>query len=413
MNVPSRSRQVRTSTVRGGRASGGLRLRGLAVPWVPVLVILAAVLVLWAVASTAAFGSSPADQRPAASHAGLPIAAVKVAAGGIDSYVIRSDGTLWSWGGNRYGELGHDGTTPCQVPVQVGSDSDWAAVASGLSGYGKLAIKQGGTLWQWGANEPYYLGLGGAPVLTPAEVGSDSDWAAIAQGDDDSMAIKQDGTLWAWGSNYYGELGLGDTNPRTVPTQVGTDTDWAAVACGFYFTVATKQDGSLWAWGRNDYGQLGLGTTDEKDVPTEVDGTQQWPAIACGAYHTLAVRANGTLWAWGMNSEGELGLNDEVDRHAPTQVGSGSDWVAVSRRRRAQCRHKGRQLALGLGLQRLRRARHSRRQARTLPSPSSILRRCRSAARPIGATSPAAATSHLPSGRTTPSWLGATTRMGR
>ena len=294
------------------------------------MVALTAVLVLCAVGSAAALANSPAGQRPAHVRAAVPIAAAKVAAGNVDSYVIRSDGTLWSWGGNRYGELGHDGTTPCQVPVQVGSDSDWAAVASGLSGYGRLALKQNGSLWQWGANEPYYLGLGGAPLLTPTQVGTDSDWAAIAQGADDSMAIKQDGTLWAWGPNYDGELGLGDTNPRTTPTQVGSDSDWAAVACGFYFTVAIKQDGSLWAWGRNDDGELGLGNTVQKDVPNEVDGTQVWSTIACGSSHTLAVTASGALWAWGYNAQGQLGLNDQVDRHAPAQVGSGNDWLTVA-----------------------------------------------------------------------------------
>ena len=102
MNAPGRSRQVRAGTVRGGRASGRLWLEYLPLPWVPVLVILATVLALWAIAGASAFGTSPADQRPAALRAGLPIATVKVAAGDIDSYVIRSDGTLWSWGGNRY-----------------------------------------------------------------------------------------------------------------------------------------------------------------------------------------------------------------------------------------------------------------------------------------------------------------------
>lgn len=34
-----------------------------------------------------------------------------------------------------------------------------------------------------------------------------------------------------------------------TPVQVGTDTNWQSVSVGRYFTAAVKTDGTLWAWG--------------------------------------------------------------------------------------------------------------------------------------------------------------------
>jgi len=66
-------------------------------------------------------------------------------------------------------------------------------------------------------------------------------------------------------------LGLGDSTVRITPTEVGSASDWAAVSCGYNDTLALKKDGTLWAWGDNTYGQLGLGDTSDRSIPTEVD----------------------------------------------------------------------------------------------------------------------------------------------
>ena len=261
----------------------------------------------------------------------VPPSSKSLAAGGIDSLLVKPDGTLWSWGANYYGELGLGDTTPRAVPTQVGGAGDWMMVAAGPNRYVKFAIKVDGTLWRWGDNEPWFLsGSGGPPELSPTRVGSDADWSAVAVGSMFALAVKQDGTLWAWGSNYNGQLGLGDTAPRASFTQIGTDNDWSAISCGRDHSAALKQDGSLWSWGANDSGQLGLGNRVETWVPLQVGGA--WEAIGCGSLHTLAIKPDGTLWAWGGNYLGGLGQGDYgegSERLVPAEVGSSTDWVAV------------------------------------------------------------------------------------
>ena len=284
-------------------------------------------------ASAAISGSlGPAAPHLQALAAGGPLS---VAGGALDSYVVEPDGTLWSFGGNVYGELGSGDVTPHSVPTQVGTDSDWSQVATGPSGSLVVAIKQNGTLWQWGDNEQYYLGNSPTLTLVPTEVGTDTDWTHVAVGHDYVIALKSAGTLWAMGDGDYGVLGLGDDSAALTFQQVGSDTDWASVACGMYHTAAIKQNGTLWTWGHNDCGQLGYSTSPavEWDVPRQVGSATDWLSVACGSSHTLAITGAGALWAWGDNYAGQIGQGDAanlggtVRYGAPVRVGADSDWV--------------------------------------------------------------------------------------
>jgi len=83
---------------------------------------------------------------------------VAVAAGQDHSLGVRSDGTLWAWGLNNYGQLGLNDTNNRLSPTQVGTDTNWVAVASGEY-YDSLGMRSDGTLWAWGLNNYGQLGL--------------------------------------------------------------------------------------------------------------------------------------------------------------------------------------------------------------------------------------------------------------
>ncbi|TFG92057.1 MAG: hypothetical protein E4H15_04550 [Syntrophobacterales bacterium] len=108
----------------------------------------------------------------------------------------------------------------------------YATIAAG--DHHTLALKSDGSLWAWGDNYFGQLGDGRTTSWSssPVQTGTDTDGAQIAAGSDHSLALKDDGSLWAWGSNNSGQLGDGTDTDRHSPVRIGTDTDWARIAVG-------------------------------------------------------------------------------------------------------------------------------------------------------------------------------------
>ena len=258
-----------------------------------------------------------------------------VAAGLGYTVALKTDGSLWAWGINKYGQLG-DGTTVNRLsPVRIGTENDWAEIAAGDDH--TLARKIDGSLWAWGYNQYGQLGDGTTVnKFSPVRIGTENNWAEIAAGGGDyfghphTVARKTDGSLWTWGNNTNGTLGDGTTVQKLSPVRIGTDNDWLELAAGVDHTVGRKSDGSLWAWGYNSAGQLGDGTTVNKLSPVRIGTDNDWAEVAAGGAETFARKTDGSLWAWGNNSAGQLGDGTTVNKLSPVRIGTESDWAEVA-----------------------------------------------------------------------------------
>jgi alpha-tubulin suppressor-like RCC1 family protein len=268
---------------------------------------------------------------------------ISVTCGGAHTVALAADGTLWAWGANASGQLGigpydYDLEQHFQ-PARVGTNVDSAGVACGSDH--TVAVKTDGTLWAWGYNKYGQLGKGtygstNEPNYWPAQVGTDAGWSAIAAGPSHTAAVKTDGSLWCWGDNREGQLGNGTFDKTNQPVRVGSDADWQTVACGGFqswissdilgYTVALKTNGTLWAWGA---GQLGNGTFGDTNQPVQIGSDTDWTGVACGGFHTLALKRDGTLWARGDNGSGQLGTGTFASTNRMVRVGSDMDWIRV------------------------------------------------------------------------------------
>ena len=257
----------------------------------------------------------------------------QVACGSNQTAAIKTDGTLWMWGTNGNGELGDGTTTSRSSPVQtVAGGTDWKYVTSGH--LVTAAVKTDGTLWLWGYNNYGQLGDNtrtskSSPIQT---IAGGTNWKSAAFGYS-VAAIKTDGTLWTWGQNNYGQLGDNTVVNKSSPVQTTAGgTNWKQVACGTNHTAAIKTDGTLWTWGLNNFGQLGDNTRTSKSSPAQtITGGTNWKQVACGHLVTAAVKTDGTLWLWGYNSLGQLGDNTTEDKSSPVQtVAGGTTWRSVS-----------------------------------------------------------------------------------
>lgn len=222
-----------------------------------------------------------------------------ISAGEGSSFAVKTDGTLWTWGCNGVGDLGIGtsgvGTGRSSPGTTIGGGTNWSKVSK--TRMSALALKTDGTLWTWGFN--FYGELGDGTTTnrsSPGTVaGGGLTWCQIATGINHSMAIKTDNTLWTWGRNTHGRLGDGTTTCRSSPgTVAGGGTTWSKVSGFGYSTVALKTDGSLWTWGYNARGgQLGDGTTTNRSSPgTIFGGGNAWCDVSGGFFHTAAIKTS-------------------------------------------------------------------------------------------------------------------------
>ena len=251
-----------------------------------------------------------------------------ISGGNSLSLATKTDRTLWSWGRNNQGQLGQNNLTYYSSPVQI-PGTTWNSISSGsYSGHPiSLATKTDGTLWSWGRN--YFGQLGqnnrisySSPVQIPG-----TTWSSIAAGRTHAFATKTDGTLWSWGYNGNGQLGQNTTLRCSSPTQV-PGTSWRSVVAGNEQGVATKTDGTLWTWGRNVYGNLGQNNRTYASSPVQIPGTT-WNLIVSRNYYVLSSKTDGTLWSWGSNNQGQLGQNNVTYYSSPVQI-PGTTWNSLS-----------------------------------------------------------------------------------
>ena len=262
-----------------------------------------------------------------------------VAVGGNHTLVLCSDGTLAVWGDNTYGQFGNGSTTASNVPVQINATGVLAGktvVAVAAGGLHSLVLCSDGTLISWGNNSSGQLGnstttQSTVPVLVSTSgVLAGKSVVAIACGSIHCMALCDDGTLTAWGYNGYGELGTGSFTDSSVPVAVNqtgalSGKSVTSIGAGSTHSLAVCSDGTAFAWGENTNGELGNGANANQNVPLAVNKTgvlsgKSIAAISGGNAFTIARCTDGTVAGWGYGGDGQLGTSSISSSNVPVLI---------------------------------------------------------------------------------------------
>lgn len=276
---------------------------------------------------------------------------------------LTKDGSLYTWGGNRFGQLGNGTEEECYVPQKILDNVSSFCLSEGFS----AAVTTDNCLYMWGLNIDNQFGIG-ATYGSSVPIKVMDNVSSIYISNTAVAAITTNGDLYTWGgSNFYGTLGNGSYDDGCAPTKVLSDVKsfnfynhdtsaaitkkgelyiWGELAgtagiieiekvniptkimenvylyngngSNNYAITADKQ---LYTWRWNIQGQLGNGTWENSYTPLKImNNVESATDFATSAAIIAAITTDGSLYTWGSNRYGHLGDGTTIDSHFPIKI---------------------------------------------------------------------------------------------
>ncbi|NLN45780.1 MAG: hypothetical protein GX153_04320 [Clostridiaceae bacterium] len=254
---------------------------------------------------------------------------------------LREDGRLYAWGRNASGQLGlgyAGATAPVPQPVPGLSGVREIAVTREAS----FALISDGSVYSWGSNLYGELGQGdagsGTARYVPTPIPGFAGIRQLIGGQRHVLAIGEgageEAVLYGWGSDSHGQTGTDPTGTMgvvPVPTLVPMTGRPVALAAAGNASLAIRADGSVLVWGANTGNVLGTGepTSVIHRVPTVHPALVGAVGAALSLQTGFAILEDGSVYGWGKNLSSQLGLEDTLPRPLPTIVMQGHVYPVV------------------------------------------------------------------------------------
>lgn len=253
-----------------------------------------------------------------------------ISAGFYYSLAVKSDGTIWSWGDNKYGRLGDGTTTYRATPVQITGLANVTSIATSFAT--SFALKEDGTVMGWGSNSNGEVGDGtqGNNRLSPVQLGI-SNIKSIAAG----LALKTDGTVLVWGFNGYCSNGVTQIDPVTnaclntlTPTQI-PDLSNIKYVNKTYGCFALNNSNQVYGWcstsskDGGDQGVFGDGLQNSQRNKPALTMTNLSNVLKISESldrHRILLTTDCKVWATGDNNQGDLGDSTNAMKLSPVAV---------------------------------------------------------------------------------------------
>ncbi len=266
---------------------------------------------------------------------------IKLSAGGSFTIALK-DTKVYAWGNNKWGQLGNGTLFDCIRPVEISSNFNFNnnenienIFTSFRSTY---LLTTEGRLFSWGSNEYGQLGDGtiiskNYPINITSKFSLQNGEKILhfSTGGFHCLLITSFGRVFSWGNNEYGQLGDESNINKNLPVEITNKFSLVNnekienIKVGLGHSMVTTSMGRVYTWGNNEYGQLGDGTKTKRKKPTDVTrdflfaDNEKINFIALGALHSLVVTSS-RVFTFGSNESGQLGDATTKMRYKPVDI---------------------------------------------------------------------------------------------
>ena len=243
-----------------------------------------------------------------------------VACGQWFTVCVDSKGFIWTFGKNNYGQLGTGNYTNYNIPQKIKQISSVKSISCGSNH--TLIITNNSKLWSFGANSFGQLCLKNQENQIKPQRTQFSNVAKISAGCNFSLFQNFKGEIFGCGFNEHGNLALGHNHhPQVKICKILNLPDNIDQFCsGVYHSLILDSKGNVFSVGLNSYGSLGLSHNKNVNVLQQIPNIPPIQTISCVGASSYLLDFDGNVWSFGDNHYGQLGHGDIINRNIPTKI---------------------------------------------------------------------------------------------
>jgi uncharacterized repeat protein (TIGR02543 family) len=259
---------------------------------------------------------------------------VSISSGIFHSIALSKDGSVFTWGGNLYGQLGNGTTsstsTPQLINMHIPLFEFEKVIAIKAGAHHNVLLTNMNRIFVFGINNNYELGLGTKeakilPTLLPIDLEGDTIDSIVAMKRHVILKTKNN-HYYGFGDNANGQLGLNHNDVVTSPIRLFSsfEEEIDKLTVGRNHTLVLTKDGSLYGVGLNDYGQL-ANLSMNTNVLTKIDTSflndgEVVINVFANSNYSMFLTSEKRLYAFGENDHGQLGDGTKANRYMPVEV---------------------------------------------------------------------------------------------
>lgn len=232
------------------------------------------------------------------------------------SIVIFEDHSIYSWGSNKYCELGANTADilvgqPIHIKTLEHKNINKCATGKNFS----IFLTKHGQLYSCGHGATGCLGHGNLtnayyPILIRSL--SNNIIKDVICGSKHVIALDMQGKIYVWGSPKFGQHGLKNTGKICcIPVNLQIPEEIKNIFCSDDSTILLSVQNSVFVSGHNIYEKLGIPNNDRTEIIQDFKKVKHnfgiVAQISMSETHTTLINTEGTVFLFGDNTYGQLG----------------------------------------------------------------------------------------------------------